>query len=76
MKEYASGPYFAIKIIDQKEVIKKLNDDKERFNQMRGREMDISYKVSGIKYCIQLFHEFTEDDKDYFVYELCSGGDL
>ena len=76
MKDLPNSPHFAIKIIDRKEVIKKLNGDEARFEEMRAREIDISNKVCSLPYCLKMYHEFTEDRKDYIIYEVCPGGDL
>ena len=76
MKGVSGSPEFAIKIIDRTAIIKKLEGNEERFLTMRERELDISIKVTSIPNCIKMFHEFTENEKDYLIYEVCSGGDL
>ena len=76
MKDDPNGPHFAIKSLDRLEIIKKMSGDTERFEQVRGRELEVSYKVCSYKYCLKMFHDFIEDDFDYLIYEVCPGGDL
>ena len=62
--------------MDKTEVKKKLGNNEQRYLEMRSRELDISRIVYDIKYCLRMFHEFTENNSDYLIYEVCSGGDL
>ena len=76
IKDAPESPHFAVKSLNRGEIIKKLNGDTERFEQIRGRELEVSYKVCAYSYCLKMFHEFTENNFDYLIYEVCPGGDL
>ena len=43
---------------------------------MRDRELLVSNMVFDINFCIKFYVHFEQDGKEYFVYELCKGGDL
>ena len=76
VKNDSSGKLYALKCIMSLEVIKKLDGDRERYNEMNKREIDISYIASELPHCLVMHHHFNEDDIDYYLYEVCPGGDL
>ena len=53
-----------------------LGGDEPRYNIIRDREILVSQMVFDIKYCIKFYAHFEENGKEYFVYELATGGDL
>ena len=72
-----NGRKYAVKQINRADVISQLLEgDEERYYVMRDREILVSEMVFDIEYCINFYTHFEEDGKEFFVYELCTGGDL
>ena len=57
-------------------MVKMLDGDEHRYIVMRDRELLVSQMVFDIDYCIKFYTHFEQDGKEFYVYELCSGGDL
>ena len=70
-----NSPEFAVKMIDKRRAKKQFGGEAQ-MNKYKNREVEISFLASKVDNCIKMYTYFEEDEKFYFVYELCPDGDL
>ena len=70
------GKIYALKEIDKSQIVKMLQGDEERYIVMRDREILVSKMVFDIDFCVKFYAHFEQNNKEYYIYEFCKGGDL